>query len=209
MTSELEQLFIQAFPALDRTGQNQAMQLYQLLATGKAVSIKTLSEKLSLPEKDTSELLHSWTGVSFNEDQLVNGFWGVSIDKTSHSFKLGEQTLYTWCAWDLLFVPVIYRQTVQAETICPVSKQKISLVISETGLDKVSPENSLITFIKPDIDELKANVTNSFCQYIFFVASQACGEVWKKNQKDGFLISLDQGFELGKNVIQQVFKDLQ
>lgn len=209
MATELERLFIQAFPELDPTGQKQAIQLYKLLADGKAVSIKTLAEHISLSEKETHELLQSWTGVSFNEDHLINGFWGVSTDETSHSFRLGETTLYTWCAWDLLFMPVIYQQTISATTSCPITHTEISLTIYESGAIKVTPDTAMITFIKPDLAELKANVTGSFCQYIFFVDSEETGQQWQKNHDNGFLLKLDQGFTLGKNIIQKIFKDLQ
>ena len=208
MTQELQQLFIQAFPALDHTGQEQAMQLYRLLKTGQPVPVSHFANTIDLAENETEELLARWTGVTFDQNELINGFWGVSTEETTHQFQLDQTTLYTWCAWDLLFMPHIFGQTIQAKTRCPVSKQDISLTISEQGVVKVSPEDSIITFIKPELDALKANVTNSFCQYIFFVASEAYGEQWQSTQKDGFLISLDQGFELGQNIIHQVFKDL-
>ena len=208
MTNELQQIFIKAFPELDIKGQQQAMQLYRLLANGSAVSVEKLAESIALSTKETEQLLLSWTGVTFNENKMINGFWGVSTEKTTHRFQLDQGTLYTWCAWDLLFMPHIFHQTLQAETHCPITKQAITLNISESGIETVSPEHAMITFIKPDLEALKANVTNSFCQYIFFVASENAGKEWQSKQKDGFLINMDQGFELGKNIIQQVFRNI-
>jgi len=203
--NELQQLFIQAFPELDASGQQQATKLYELLAKGQPVPVAQLAEEISLTEDETAQLLHSWTGVSFNDEKLINGFWGVSTDETGHRFHIGEQTLYTWCAWDLLFMPHLFHQTVEAETSCPITRQSIRLTISEKGIEETQPEAPLITFIKPDLEALKANVTHSFCQYIFFTASEEAGKEWKETQKDGFLISLDQGFELGQKIISQVF----
>lgn len=207
MTEELQQLFIQAFPALDELGQQQAKQLYWLLAKGKAVTIEQLANAIQLPTSETSSLLDNWTGVTFNDENEINGFWGVSTSPTTHSFQLNDITLYTWCAWDLLFMPHLFNQTVHAETKCPITKQKISLVISENAVVSSSPKNAAITFIKPDLDALKANVTNSFCQYIFFVESEETGKEWQKNNSNGFLMTLDQGYDLGKKIIKDVFKD--
>ena len=209
MTQALEQLFIQAFPALDTQAQQQGLQLYQQLAKGKAISVTELAKLWSLTETHTKELLDSWTGVAFDQDQAIKGFWGVDTEATSHCFYLNDTQLYTWCAWDLLFMPHIYKQTIKASTVCPISGQTIQLSISEQGIETVSPAGAMITFIEPELSALKANVTQSFCQYIFFVASEAEGEQWKSKQENGFLMSMHDGFELGKKIIQTIFKDRQ
>ncbi|MCK4709520.1 MAG: hypothetical protein KAU21_12955, partial [Gammaproteobacteria bacterium] len=175
------------------------------LAKGKPVSLKIFSNAIHLNTDETKILLDNWTGVSFDKNKNIDAFWGVSTSETTHSFRLGNQTLYTWCAWDLLFIPVIYKQTITAETLCPITQQIIRLRISEKGIEDVTPVTSMITFIKPDLQQLKDNVTNSFCQYIFFVESEKTGEQWQQQNPDGFLLELNQGFELGKGIIQQVF----
>lgn len=207
-TTELEQLFIQAFPALDKTGQQQAMQLYLLLARGENVSIDTLASSLNLNTDDTRQLLASWTGVSFNQQGLIDGFWGVSTKETSHRFVINQATLYTWCAWDLLFIPVIYQQTINATTTCPVSGQTIELAITPDGIESAKPDTAMITFIKPALEKIKEDVTGSFCQYVFFVDSEETGKQWQQQRSDGFLLTLNQGFELGKNIIRQVFNHM-
>ena len=209
LIDELKELFIQAFPRLDTTGQQQATQLYQLLAQGQPVNIETFASHINLSTNETRKLLDSWTGVSFNKKHQIDAFWGLSTSKTTHSFNTGQHILYTWCAWDLLFMPIILKQTITTTTQCPISKQRIALTISEHGIEDVSPANAMVTFIKPTLEQLKANVTNSFCQYIFFVESEQTGQQWQQQHDNGFLLELDQGFNLGKDIIQQVFKDLQ
>jgi len=208
-TTALEQLFIQAFPSLDKTGQQQAIQLYQLLSRGKNINIDQFASTIDKSLQETDHLLEAWTGVSINEQQLIDGFWGVSTKETSHQFCINQSTLYTWCAWDLLFMPVIYQQTITAKTRCPVSDQAIELVISPDRIETVNPGSAMITFIKPDLDAIKEDVTGSFCQYVFFVASEETGIKWQQQRSDGFLLSMEQGFNLGKKIIQQVFKDIQ
>ncbi|MDH5425266.1 MAG: organomercurial lyase [Gammaproteobacteria bacterium] len=209
MLSDLENLFTLAFPQLDKTGQQQSMKLYQLLSLGKPVCINTFAESICLTTKETEKLLASWTGVSFDDEHRISAFWGVSTSPTAHSFRLDGQMLYTWCAWDLLFVPVIYQQSISAQTQCPVSKKTISLTITEDGVKIIEPADAMITFIKPELDALKANITGTFCQYIFFIDSENSGNDWLKSHANGFLLEMNQGFELGKNIITKVFKDLQ
>ncbi|MDH5393019.1 MAG: organomercurial lyase [Gammaproteobacteria bacterium] len=209
MLTELAHLFTQAFPQLDQRGQQQSLKLYQLLSRGKPLSIKTFAESIALSCEETETLLATWSGVSFDKKHCINAFWGISTSPTAHSFRLNNQTLYTWCAWDLLLAAVIYRQTIQAQTQCPVSKKTISLSLGENGVEKIQPASAMITFVKPDINALKANITGSFCQYVFFVDSETSGKRWQKNHDNGFLLSIDQGFELAKNIMQTVFKDTQ
>jgi len=208
-TDSLEKLFINAFPDLDQPGQQQALQLYLLLAKGENVSIDLLASTLNLSTDDTEQLLTSWTGVSFNEQGLIDGFWGISTKETSHRFVVNQTTLYTWCAWDLLFMPIIYQQTIKAATTCPVSGHTIELTITPDGIEKAKPDTAMITFIKPSLEKIKEDVTGSFCQYVFFVDSEETGHQWQQQRSDGFLLNLKQGFNLGKKIIQQVFIDIQ
>ena len=186
-------------------GQQQAQQLYQLLANGAAIPIDQFAKAIGCSLEQTHSILKSWTGVSFDQDSNIDGFWGLSTSPTLHSFELNKKTLYTWCAWDLLFMPVLFQQTIIASTTCPVSNKKVTLTISPNGIDAVEPEHAMITFLRPSLDQLKANVTQSFCQYVFFVESEKAGKAWQKDRKDSFLLDLETGFKLGKNIINDVF----
>lgn len=208
LLTELQTLFTKAFPDLNKTEQQQAIQLYKILAKGQPVAIEDYATDIGLTAEVTRQLLDSWTGVSFNDHHLIDGFWGASTTETSHRFIINQQMLYTWCAWDLLFMPVIFQQTIEATTTCPISKKTISLTISDHGVEKIEPVGAMITFIKPKLEALKKDVTGSFCQYIFFVESESTGKQWQQNQSNGFLLDINQGFELGKDIIQRVFKDV-
>lgn len=205
MTIELQQLFSQAFPKLNSTGQQQAKQLYQLLSNGEAVSLQGFANEIKLTCEKTDAILKSWTGVSFDDNKNIDGFWGLSTTKTRHSFELNNHTLYTWCAWDLLFMPVIFQQTITAHTTCPVTDNEIKLTISKDKIEQAKPQDAMITFIKPALEQLKSDVTQSFCQYVFFVESEQAGLEWKKDREGGFLLDLNTGFYLGKNIINNVF----
>ncbi len=205
MTIELQQLFSQAFPKLNNTGQQQAKQLYQLLSNGEAISVQDFAKEIKLTIEQTNAIFKSWTGVSFDESNNIDGFWGLSTTKTRHSFELNHQTLYTWCAWDLLFMPIIFQQTITAHTTCPVTDHEITLTISKDKIEQARPADAMITFLKPTLEQLKANVTQSFCQYVFFVESEQAGLEWKKDHEGGFLLDLNTGFNLGKNIINDVF----
>lgn len=203
--SELEDIFFNAFPRLDATGQQQALMLYQLLAAGQPVAVADFAEKINLGCDEGHALLDSWTGVTYDGQHHIDGFWGLSLADTTHQFNLGGHQLYTWCAWDLLFIPHLLGQSITAQTRCPVSGQEIQLSISQQKVESVTPGTTMMTFIKPDIEALKKNVINSFCQFIFFLVSDKEGKTWTQNHPDSFLLSIDEGYRLGKNIISSVF----
>ena len=39
----------------------------------------------------------------------------------SHRFEVAGRTLYTWCAWDSLFLPQILGQEAEVESTCPLT----------------------------------------------------------------------------------------
>lgn len=202
---ELAHLFTQAFPQLDSSGRQQALSLYQLLARGKPVSISQFADKIGLTEDNTKQLLDSWTGVYYQENGDIVGFWGLSVSETAHKIIINQVSLYTWCAWDTLFIPMILKAAAHISTHCPVSHQPIELRVSADKIESVEPASSVISFIKPELQKIKDNVVQSFCQQIFFLASDTEGQAWCKDRPDAFILSMDEGFRLGKQIVNAVF----
>ncbi len=38
-------------------------------------------------------------------------YWGLAIAETKHRLEVDGRALYTWCAWDSLFLPEILQRT--------------------------------------------------------------------------------------------------
>ena len=104
---------ISSFPAeflnLSIEEQKISIELYKLLAAGKPVPIKMLAESLGLPTEVIDNVLNKWLGVYFDDDAQIIGYWGLTLTPTSHRLLIDSQKLYTWCAWDSLFIPEILR----------------------------------------------------------------------------------------------------
>jgi len=94
------------------TGEEQRLGLaiYRQLAQGEPVSRSELAEALEAPTDMVDELLghRNLESLTYLDDQgRIIGFGGLAVREMAHRFKVDGRTLYTWCAWDSLFIPGI------------------------------------------------------------------------------------------------------
>ena len=182
------------------TEQRLALKLYTLLSGGDAVPLERLSERVGMPLTDVKKIIESWPGVFYDDKNRIVGFWGIAVDEMSHHFVVNGKTVYTWCAWDTLFIPELLNTTAQITSHCALSGDEISLTISPTGIESAQPDQIMVSFLVPDEGELKENITTSFCHYVFFFHSQEAGEHWMAEHPGTFLLSLDEAFAVGKKM---------
>ena len=197
---ELAQVFIDAFPVMDATEQQLALKLYNLLAEGKAVSSDRLAESVQMPLSDTQTILESWPGIFHNDEDGIVGFWGLTISKTDHRLKLDLNIVYTWCAWDTLFIPKLLNRTVQVTSLCAPTGEEITLIVSPNCVESTSSDDPMVSFLIPGERALKENITASFCHYVHFFPSRAAGEQWAVQYPGAFLLSVEDAFVVGKKI---------
>ena len=198
--NRLAQFFIDAFPVMSIAEQRLALKLYALLSEGNAVSLERLSERAGMPLADVKTMLQNWPGVFYDDSQRIIGFWGLAVNETKHRFEVNGKTVYTWCAWDALFIPELLNATAHINSHCALSGDEIRLSVSPKGLESARPDQIMVSFLLPDEDELKENITTSFCHYVFFFRSRKAGEHWVAEHPGTFLLSLDDAFAVGKKM---------
>ena len=103
--------FLGAFPHefihLSETEQRVSAQIYRLLAKGEPVPVAQLAATLDLPLSQVEEVVGQWPALFYNDDKAIIGYWGLGLTQMDHRFEVDGNTLYTWCAWDALFIPQI------------------------------------------------------------------------------------------------------
>jgi len=196
----LAQFFIDAFPVMNIAEQRLALKLYALLSEGDAVPLEHLTECSGMPLADVKTMLQNWPGVFYDDNHRIIGFWGIAVSKTSHHLGVNGKTVYTWCAWDTLFIPELLNATVHINSHCALSGDEIKLAISPKGIESAQPDQIVVSFLVPEGGELKENITTSFCHYVFFFRSREAGEHWVAEHPGTFLLSLDEAFAVGKKM---------
>jgi len=197
---QVSDYLIQAFPEINSEQQQLSLALYRSLALGKPVAVAHLEDATGLAGEVIDQTLQSWPGVFFDDNKNVIGFWGISNRETSHRLFVNGQTSYAWCAWDALFIPALLSETVQVSSQCPVTDSKIELVISPTRAKVIGDKPLFVSFLMPDMDGMKENVTTNFCHFVYFFDSLQVAEQWIAKHPGTFLLSLDDAFSIGNNV---------
>ncbi len=200
------------FPAevlhLDPVQRKVSVAIYRLLAEGQPVPIERIGRATDLSVGLVSEILDQWFGVYYDDDHRIIGYWGLAIPKMSHRFEVGGRTLYTWCAWDALFIPEILQKTAHVVSTCPVTGEEIRLDISPERAESVGSQEIFVSFILPDKNDVQADVIGSFCHYVFFFSSAQAGQRWVSEHADTFLLPLKEAFSLGKEKNRQQYHQL-
>lgn len=131
-TSRLVQLagrIVGAVPRFDRVGQRMAVTLYRLLSEGEPVPISRLAAALGVTEDAVRATLDRYP-VFYDDEGAIIGFGGLTVvEMPPHRLNVGGRTLYTWCAWDSLFIPAILGTVAQVESVCPVTRAPVSMVV--------------------------------------------------------------------------------
>ncbi len=191
-------------PQMSPTEQELSIELYRLLSAGRSVSIDALAEKISLSGDAVSTILNSWPGVKFDERESIVGYWGLTLRPTSHEIHLASGTLYAWCAWDTLFLPELLGESARIESRCPVTAAPVSMKVSAAGVDNLDPPGTVVSFVLPPENEIRADIVKSFCQYVHFFPDADIAAEWAGRYDNAFTVSVDEAYQtaLEKNCTQ-------
>ena len=175
--------------------------LYRQLALGEPVAPQEIALRTGAAVDRVNALLDAVPAV-YREDGKVTGFWGLTVRPLSkHRFRTGDRTLYTWCAWDALFIPMILAKTAYVESEDAHTGAPISLTVTPERVEAVAPRGTMVSMLEPREDML-ADVVTRLCHYIHFFASEASGRAWITKHPGAMLLSLEDAFELGRRTNQ-------
>ncbi len=207
--------FLGAFPSefmhLGPQEQLLSAGIYRLLARKAApVSPVELADSLEMTADDVQAILAGWTGIFYDDHNCIIGYWGLTTKEMSHRFVVNGHTLYTWCAWDSLFIPRIIGRTARVESVDPVSNESVRLTVSPQGIEEVEPAGVCTSFMLPEADSLRVDVIRSFCHYVHFFASEETAEEWvstSEKKADLVILSLVEAYRIGAEKNRRRYRD--
>jgi len=200
-----------ALPRFAPDEQRAALTLYGELAKGSAVSVEQFARALEAPVHEAHALLERDSIRSLiyrDEDWRVLGFGGLAAAPMSHRFEVRGRTLWTWCAWDSLFIPQILGVVAQVESDDPQSGATVRLTVGPEGVRSREPEGVVVSFILPDAEQFETSATNvmaTFCHFVFFFESMESGERWTAGREGTFLFTVDEAMELARRLNARTF----
>jgi alkylmercury lyase len=110
-----------------------AAALYRELAKGKAVDADQLGRALGISSAESRALLQRDAIKCFvypDDQGRVLGFGGLTAAPMHHRFEVEGRTLWTWCAWDSLFIPEILGRSARVASADPDTGEMVRLVVT-------------------------------------------------------------------------------
>ncbi len=203
LTSDL----LRRLPTMTEEEQRLGLEIFRQLSSGEAVSTFGLAKALTSPPSEVDELLAhpNLKSLTYRDKEGdIIGFGGLAVRPMPHRFNLNGRRLFTWCAWDSLFLPVILRQVADVESPPPRGSGLVRLRIGWDGIERVQPEGAVMSFLLPTAETFRADALKamaSFCHYIFFFPDRESAMAWTAQHPDTSVISLPDAFELGRQMV--------
>jgi alkylmercury lyase len=167
-----------------------ALALLRELATGEPVVASTLDVR-------AETVLARWPNVNYDNAGRVIAFSGLSLTRTAHRFTIAGRQLYTWCAWDTLFLPAMLGRSAKVESSCPVTGSHVRLTVDPDGVREHDPQPLWVSF-PPAATTSTTDITDTFCCHVHFLATPAAAEQWLSEHPDGTVLDIDDAHELGR-----------
>jgi alkylmercury lyase len=190
--------------------QHTAVALYRELAKGQPVTIERVASVLGVSSQNAAEELARDPLRSFvyaDKGQIV-GFAGLAAAPMHHEFRVKEQMLWTWCAWDSLFIPIVLGDTAHVSSPDPHTRERVRVTVSPTGVERVEPKDAVVSFPLPGVGDFAhsaENVMGTFCHSVFFFTSRESGQQWRSTHEGTVLYSLDEAYEIGRRLVRRQF----
>jgi alkylmercury lyase len=163
----------------------------RLLVRGRPVDMAELADAIGEPTAKVEAVLRSQPGTDWDEDGRLVGF-GLTLRPTPHRFQVGEQTLYTWCATDTLFFPVVLGRPATVGSTCPATGQPVHIELSPEGVQVVDPAETVVSqlHLQGSVDDIRGAV----CDHGHFFASRLAAQSWLFTHPDGQTLTVAQAF---------------
>lgn len=177
----------------DRVGAATFRGILGLLAEGRPVTTAEVAERVGRPLAEVAGLLADEPGTDWDEDGRLVGF-GLTLRETPFRLVLGERTLYTWCAMDTLFFPVLLSAPATVFSRCAATGVPIRLTVRPEALEIVEPAEAVVSEVYPEGRLM--GVRASICAEGHFFASPEAGRSWLEAHPRGELWPVAKAFGL-------------
>jgi len=193
-------------PLLSADEQVVALTIYQLMAqTGKPVAVQQVADFLGRSTSEVANLISPWNDIQINGNNDIDAFMGLTTKFTRHRLHVNGNDLYTWCAWDTLFIPRLLGMPAQIYSLSPVDETPIELSIQGYQVEHSSSRDIVVSFRMPDENFSLKKIVSHFCCHIHFFENNEVGQRWRVDRPGIQLLTLEAAIEMGRMFNQSRF----
>jgi len=169
------------------------------VALGQPVTAEQIADETGHPLDTIQDAFRQLRaqGCEFDVNGNLVGMILTQIP-TPHRFRVDGHDLYAWCALDTLFLPALMEQTAEVESICPVTRQKITLTVAPEKIEACSSPEVVLSIVTAEC--CAPGPHGDFCGQIFFFASQDAAAAWIGERSGMEILSAADAFTLARAV---------
>jgi len=182
-----------------------AGQLLWLLAEGRPVSPDRVAEAIGVSREEAIDILRESPGVELDDENNVAGCFGLALTPTPHHFQMGDRELFTWCALDALFLPIVLNRPARVESSCAVTGKKVLIEVSPDAIQGVEPAGAVMAIIVPEASEVCCDLRGAFCDKVHFFSSSGAAREWAAKRKGVTILSVDDAYRLARLLLESLF----
>ncbi len=179
---------------------------YRLLARGRAVEPRQVAAFAGAPLEQVEAVLEDWGGTRRDNEGRIVAFGGLDLEPTSHAMRINGTQLFTWCAWDTLFIPLILDAEAAVESGTP-DGGTVSLTMGANGVRDVTPATAVLSLVRPPEAE-SSEIRNRFCRHVMLFRDEEAGRRWAADRDDVTLVSVEEGARLGRRHAEAVIGEV-
>lgn len=113
-------------------------------------------------------------------------------------------TLYAWCALDTLLLPLALGRMARVRSTPPAGGGTVELTVDAAGVRDITPPGAVMTLLRPS-EALGVDVSGRFCCFVHFFASEEAAQTWAERVEGTFVVSIEDGAELGRLLAGRMF----
>lgn len=174
------------------------------LATGRSVEPERLAALAGVSVEQTLALLREAPSEWDSSGTRLVGL-GLTSQPTPHLFQVHDRSLYTWCAVDAIFFPVLIGAPARIQSPCVATGDVIQIDVTLAGVEHVEPSSAVVSVVTPDIDI--SEVRQAVCAAQNFFRSPEAASQWHAEHPEALLLPVADMFELYRRAVVQVWGD--
>jgi alkylmercury lyase len=181
------------------------IRVLRALAAGTPVTreqVGQLAAGLAVSPREAERFLRQI--AEYDPGNNVIGIAGLSLGGHPHRFAVDGRQLSTWCALDTLFLPALLGRAAAVESYSPVTREPVRLRVSPERVEQVSPAGAVLSMVTVAQDRRAMTsvqaLWGAFCCHVHFFASREEAERWAAGREDIAVLSIEEGFELGRRM---------
>jgi alkylmercury lyase len=178
--------------------------ILQELATGQPVDPERLAALAGVPLDQTLALLQQAPSEWDPGGTRLIGL-GLTSKPTRHRFQVHGHSLYTWCAVDAMFFPMLIGAPARIQSPCVATGDLIQIDLTPVTVEHVEPSSAVVSVVTPPANI--SEVRRAACAAQHFFRSADAASQWQAEHPEALLLPVTDMFQLYRRVVGQVWGD--